>query len=62
MVGQQMITEARLRNRYGQQAVISHPRSRARHSKLPSSSMMFSIFKPLIAVGNALRTRLHLPE
>lgn len=62
MVGQQMIMEERTRSRYGQQAVISHPRTRARHSRLTSSSMMFSIFKPLLAMGNALRTRLRLPE
>lgn len=63
MVGQQMIMEARMRNRSGQQSAISHTRSsRARHSRRPSSSVMHSIIKPLMAIGNALRVRLRLPE
>lgn len=62
MIGQQMMMEARLRNRYGQQAVIAHPRSRSRHSRLTSSSMMYSLVKPLMAIGNAIRSRLRLPE
>lgn len=62
MVGQQMIMEARLRNRFGQESVTPHPRTRARHSRLSAPSMMYSIFKPLIAIGNILRSRLHLPE
>lgn len=61
MVGQQMIMEARQRTRYSQQPVPSHPRARARQRQ-SSASVMYSIFKPLMAIGNALRSRFRLPE
>ena len=61
MIGQQMIMEARERNRHGQQPLTSHPRSRAQHRRT-SPSLMYSMVRPLMAMGAALRRRLRLPE
>lgn len=61
MVGQQMIMEARQRARTSQQPNPARPRARARQ-RHTTPSLMYSIFKPLMAIGNALRSRFRLPE
>jgi hypothetical protein len=62
MVGQQMMMEARLRNRQGQQTNNARPRLRERNSRMTSISMMYSLMKPLMALGNSLRSKFRLPE
>lgn len=61
MIGQQMITEARQRTRYGQQPLSSHPRSRAQHRRT-SPSLIYSLLRPLQVMGEKLRRRLRLPD
>lgn len=61
MIGQQMITEARQRTRYGQQPLSAHPRSRSRHGRT-SPSLIYTMLRPLQAMGEKLRRRLRLPE
>jgi hypothetical protein len=61
MVGQQMIMESRVRTRYGQKSPAPHPRTRSKRSRLPATSLLHSILKPLIDISDRLRERFRLP-
>ena len=62
MVGQQMITEARLRNRSAQSIAIAHPHPHARHGRYSSASIVYAFMKPLSALGSAILAKLRLSD
>lgn len=55
MVGQQMLTEARVRSRSARSVSIAHPRTHVRHGATSSAAIVYAFMKPLSALLSKLR-------
>lgn len=55
MVGQQMLTEARMRNRGARSVAIAHPRAHTRHGATSSAALVYAFMKPLSTLLSKLR-------
>lgn len=62
MVGQQMITEARLRNRNARSISIAHPHPQARHGQPTAAALIYAFMKPLSSLGTAILAKLRLSD
>ena len=62
MVGQQMITEARLRNRSARSIAIAHPLPHARHGSPTAASLIYAFMKPLSTLGSAILAKLRISD
>lgn len=62
MIGQQMITEARLRNRSARSIAIAHPLPHARHGSPTAASLIYAFMKPLSTLGSAILAKLRISD
>lgn len=62
MVGQQMLTEARSRNRSARSIALPHPRTYSRHGGTAMAAFVHVFIKPLNALGEAILSKLHVTD
>lgn len=62
MIGQQMITEARMKNRKARSIALAHPHAHARHAVPYGAPVLLSIIRPISTFVDTLLNKLRLSD